>query len=773
MKKNYVFILFLITINFSFAQTSVPIVDIKTNDSNGALTQAGQTVTVSGIVTSSNQFGNSGPGSIQDETAGISVFGSLFSNQVNIGDSVTVTALLDQFNGLSELNFSESSILINHSSNNNIEPEIITIEQILNQDWNGIEEYEGELVRINNVTITGSGNFSGNQNYSISDETGISELRIDDNVSTIIGTPIPSGHVDIIGILGQFDFGPPYNSGYQILPRFIQDLDYGNSPIIINPVFAADIDTSSFTVFFKTVRNGNSQVKFGLTQSLEIDSVIINDDTTYHVVKIENLNPSTKYYYKVYSENSSGRSESSIKTVTTSSNNPSLGKINVYFNFSVDTSIAIPGNNAKGNVDFEEKLIERINNADYSIDLALYSFFGMQNAADALIVAKNRGLKIRVVYDSRSTQNSMQALINAGIQISKRPSTLDGIMHNKIFIFDGRDSIETNDWVWTGSWNVTSTELNWKNNVIEINDPGITSTYETEFNEMWGSDGDSPNSANAKFGSEKTDNTSHFFNVGGREVQIYFSPSDGTTSKIINTINTADQNIYLGLYVITRDDIENAIHEKYNSGLTDIRGVVDDINSNGTEFYNLGAYTEMLENPSPTLHSKYAIIDANTGSSPYVITGSHNWSSAAENDNDENTLIIQDSLIANQFLQDFKKRYNEAGGTGAFIVPTDIDENEYAKKLSYKLFQNYPNPFNPVTTIKFEIPYSQKVVLKIFNILGEEVKTLYNGFAPEGILAVDFNAKDPSNGTALPSGIYIYQIKADNFISSKKLMLLK
>lgn len=86
----------------------------------------------------------------------------------------------------------------------------------------------------------------------------------------------------------------------------------------------------------------------------------------------------------------------------------------------------------------------------------------MQDVADAIILAKNRGVKIRVVYDSRDTQNSMQSLINAGILISKRPASLDGIMHNKFFIIDARDTIASNNWLWTGSWNVTSTELNWK-----------------------------------------------------------------------------------------------------------------------------------------------------------------------------------------------------------------------------------------------------------------------------------------------------------------------
>ncbi len=85
----------------------------------------------------------------------------------------------------------------------------------------------------------------------------------------------------------------------------------------------------------------------------------------------------------------------------------------------------------------------------------------------------------------------------------------------------------------------------------------------------------------------------------------------------------------------------------------------------------------------------------------------------------------------------------------------------------FKLEQNYPNPFNPVTTIRFQLPESEKVELKIYDMLGREVKTLYNKEAPAGIVDIDFNAGN------LSSGIYIYRIKAGDFISAKKLMLLK
>jgi phosphatidylserine/phosphatidylglycerophosphate/cardiolipin synthase-like enzyme len=778
---------FLLLTSVSFSQV-VDIANLRINDSSGIPVNIGQTFTVSGIVTCSDQFDS--PSNIQDATGGISVFGNSFISQVSLGDLVTVTSTISHFNGLTEFDFTSSGSSVTIHSNTQVpEPTVLTINDITTQQWDGFEAYEGLLIRINNVTISGSGNFIGSTNYNITDPTGtlFSGLRVDNNVSSIIGSIIPSGQVDIIGILGQYDTSPPYSTGYQLQPRFIQDIVYDGAPLILTPVYASDIDINSFTVYFSTARKGNSQVKYGLTPSLELDSVIVDTDTTEHEVQITGLQSSTLYYFKAYSTNDLGTSSSALYSVRTAALNPTTGTINVYFNFPVDTTVAIPGNSAKGNVNFQDKLVERINHANYSIDLALYSFSGMQEVADALVLAKNRGVKIRVVYDHRypdyPIQNSMQALINNGIQISQRPpetQAFPGIMHNKFIIFDARDTVASNDWLWTGSWNVTSTELNWKNNVIEINDPSITSAYTTEFEEMWGSNTDTPNSSNAKFGYQKTDNTLHNFNIGGIDIQSYFSPSDGTTNKIISQINEADYSLYLALYVITRDDIRNTIVTRTNNGMSDLRGIVEDIDAPGSEFFTLQSYGEFFQSPSPTLHHKYGIIDASyTESEPTTVTGSHNWSSAAENDNDENTLIIKDVYITNQYMQEFKKRYNEAGGTGTFIIPVvEIeDEENTISDFSYRLYQNYPNPFNPVTTIRFEIPYSQYVELTLYDVLGRKVRTLFEGEVPAGIVAIDFSSQSGSapvgKGGSLASGVYIYRIKTKDFTASKKLILLK
>ncbi len=86
---------------------------------------------------------------------------------------------------------------------------------------------------------------------------------------------------------------------------------------------------------------------------------------------------------------------------------------------------------------------------------------------------------------------------------------------------------------------------------------------------------------------------------------------------------------------------------------------------------------------------------------------------------------------------------------------------------SYSLAQNFPNPFNPVTTIKYELPKESKVVLKLYDMLGNEVKTLVNQEQSAGGYSVNLNAAD------LSSGVYLYRIQADEYINQKKLVLLK
>ena len=97
----------------------------------------------------------------------------------------------------------------------------------------------------------------------------------------------------------------------------------------------------------------------------------------------------------------------------------------------------------------------------------------------------------------------------------------------------------------------------------------------------------------------------------------------------------------------------------------------------------------------------------------------------------------------------------------AFLPPEEIN-----------LLQNYPNPFNPHTTIVYQIPVPGHVRLRIFNILGEEVRTLIDKHQSAGNYALVWNGRDNS-GREVAAGIYLLQMRTKNFAQTKKILYLK
>jgi hypothetical protein len=106
----------------------------------------------------------------------------------------------------------------------------------------------------------------------------------------------------------------------------------------------------------------------------------------------------------------------------------------------------------------------------------------------------------------------------------------------------------------------------------------------------------------------------------------------------------------------------------------------------------------------------------------------------------------------------------------AWIDTTTVGIEEHISESipsTYRLSQNYPNPFNPITTIKYQIPELSFITLKVYDVLGNEIKTLVNKEKPVGSYNIEFDA------TSLPSGIYFYQLQAGSFVETKKMVLLK
>jgi hypothetical protein len=117
------------------------------------------------------------------------------------------------------------------------------------------------------------------------------------------------------------------------------------------------------------------------------------------------------------------------------------------------------------------------------------------------------------------------------------------------------------------------------------------------------------------------------------------------------------------------------------------------------------------------------------------------------------------SNSSNQLLSGFWNVYKQN-------VVTAVEDDEIVP-LEFRMEQNYPNPFNPSTIIRFSVSEKSNVVLKVYDILGSEVATLVNNDMDIGRYEVEFRADNYS------SGIYIYKISAGDFVSTKKMILLK
>lgn len=745
---------------------------VKRKDASGIPIHNNQYVVVKGVVTVANEFG--GPSYLEDATAAIAVYDSSVSRYVTRGDEVVLLGRVAPYFELFEL--SPCKILEKVSEGNTFDTLVLTIPQIKAQPQKGVEPYECKLVRISNITavltttnneptttwsVTGTGT-----NYKIVSGIDTMEVRILPRTN-VANTSIPSGTFDIVGVLGQ------YYTTYQLQPRSLDDIILvGSGPRIISGIpYESTIGATAVTFRWVTDQPSTTVVYYG-TSTNYTNKIVDPNPVTVHEITISGLQPATAYYAKFGSSTGSDTTFTFPYLFSTASAT-STGTINVYFTKSVDHSVAGGENAVAGTL--YQRLVNRINAATSTIDAAFYSLSGTVGGAiaNALVSAKQRGVRVRVIGEKDNSNTAAWSTL----QSNGVPVLFDnvdavnygqGYMHNKFVVIDnGEDGDDTNDWVWTGSWNATDPgDNNDAQNVIEIQDKALARAYTMEFEEMWGSATTTPNTANARFGSHKTDNTPHFFNVNGVPIELYFSPSDGTTSKIIKALNKAQESINFAILSFTRNDIANALTYKFRNGVK-VRGIFDNRTDTGCEFDTLlarGLDVRLKANLTGYLHHKYAIIDANgADSNKFVITGSHNWSSSAEYSNDENTLIIQSPRLANLFLQEFSQRYKDAGGTDILL---EVDESPLSLQ-TYSLSQNYPNPFNPTTTIEFQVPSHSFTTLKVYDVLGREVAQLVNEVKSPGTYRVVWDA------SSVASGVYFYKLTSGPYVSTKRMVVVK
>jgi hypothetical protein len=121
-------------------------------------------------------------------------------------------------------------------------------------------------------------------------------------------------------------------------------------------------------------------------------------------------------------------------------------------------------------------------------------------------------------------------------------------------------------------------------------------------------------------------------------------------------------------------------------------------------------------------------------------------------------------------VDDISERFTFLGDPALTVKHPTIQtfvQHSLTDSKSFTLMQNYPNPFNPTTVIAYNLPTVSNVTLKVYDILGKEVKTLVNNSQLAGLHSVIFNASN------LTSGVYFYRLQAGSFTETKKFVLLK
>lgn len=297
----------------------------------------------------------------------------------------------------------------------------------------------------------------------------------------------------------------------------------------------------------------------------------------------------------------------------------------------------------------EGKLIEKINAAQNSIHIAAFEF-DLTPVAEALIAARQRGVDVRWVTDD---ENGLEAdeepgrgqfamLQNAGIEV--RADARSALMHNKFIIFDYQT-------VWTGSTNLTKNGIfKQENNALVIHSPVVAAMYEKEFQEMW--DGQFGPKSPSQLAEQTT-------NVEGTPIWIVFTPEDGALEQaIIPLVNAAQFEVRFLAFSFTDYPLANAMIQRFQNGAS-VAGVYENVGSDtdAAEFDTLfcaGVSVRRDGNPG-FMHDKVIIVDQR-----YIITGSLNFSTNAEDSNDENVIILDNAEIARLYLQEFDRIWSQA-----------------------------------------------------------------------------------------------------------------
>jgi len=284
----------------------------------------------------------------------------------------------------------------------------------------------------------------------------------------------------------------------------------------------------------------------------------------------------------------------------------------------------------------DDRLIAFLEGAEASIDAAFYEL-QLPEAAEVLIAQHQAGVAVRLVSDSHyEERDAVRQCMAAGIPVvfdERSP-----FMHNKFCIVDGRR-------VWTGSTNITENGMfRNNNNALWLESPELAVNFAGEFLEMF---------EDGRFGGRSPRNTTYpDLRIAGIRVECYFAPEDHVQNALVDEIGEAETRIDFMAFAFTSKPLAEAMAKRMRDGVA-VRGLFE--TRNAASKYSRDDYLAErgaeihLDANKYTMHHKVIIIDGRT-----VVTGSYNFSAAADTKNDENVLILHDPGLARQYADEFE-----------------------------------------------------------------------------------------------------------------------
>jgi len=288
-----------------------------------------------------------------------------------------------------------------------------------------------------------------------------------------------------------------------------------------------------------------------------------------------------------------------------------------------------------------QEMLQDIASAKSQVHIGMYSFT-IDEVANALVQAKDRGVPVELVMESDNMDSSaVKQMISAGIPI--RGDEVDSLMHDKFLVIDGHIT-------WTGSMNMTYASLcEDLNNMVRIEDPTLAADYDDEFSEMF-------DKGQFSWKSPKNPDAIPAV-IDSHSLGVYFSPEDHVQQQLLDLINLARSKIEFLGYSFTADPLADALIEKSKQGVV-VRGVMDAVqagSNRGTEYdhFRQEGLDVRLARTIGAMHHKVFIIDG-----VMVIVGSYNFTKSADENNDENLLVIHSPEIALEYQAEFERIYS-------------------------------------------------------------------------------------------------------------------